>query len=145
VERWQPADSHGHTTDGHHRHADDIRTLALSLDEPVDWTRFGIWLTMLLHRHGDALLRVKGILNVADTATPVAVHGVQHLGDAALSRSEAGVEILSQLRAPWRWLALVRIIPRPVRDAVYRFVVGTVGLGGARTASSCRRVRATGS
>ena len=43
-------------------------------------------------------------------------------GDAALSRSEAGVEILSQLRAPWRWLALVRIIPRPVRDAVYRFV-----------------------
>lgn len=43
-------------------------------------------------------------------------------GDAALSRSDAGVEILSQLRAPWRWLAVVRIIPRPVRDAVYRFV-----------------------
>ena len=55
------------------------RTLALSIDEPVDWTRFGIWLTMLLHRHGDALLRVKGILNVADAATPVAVHAVQHL------------------------------------------------------------------
>ena len=79
VERWQPADRHGHTPDGHHRHADDIRTLALNFDEPIDWTRFGIWLTMLLHRHGDALLRVKGILNVADTATPVAVHGVQHL------------------------------------------------------------------
>jgi predicted DCC family thiol-disulfide oxidoreductase YuxK len=43
-------------------------------------------------------------------------------GDATLSRSDAGVEILSQLRAPWRWLAVVRIIPRPVRDAVYRFV-----------------------
>jgi predicted DCC family thiol-disulfide oxidoreductase YuxK len=43
-------------------------------------------------------------------------------GDAALSRSDAGVEILSQLRAPWRWLAVVRIIPRPVRDTVYRFV-----------------------
>ena len=68
-----------HTPDDHHRHADDIRTLALSFDEPVDWTRFGIWLTMLLHRHGDALLRVKGILNVADAATPVAVHAVQHL------------------------------------------------------------------
>jgi G3E family GTPase len=53
--------------------------LALSFDEPVDWTRFGIWLTMLLHRHGDALLRVKGILNVADAVTPVAVHAVQHL------------------------------------------------------------------
>jgi G3E family GTPase len=53
--------------------------LALSFDEPVDWTRFGIWLTMLLHRHGDELLRVKGILNVADEATPVAVHAVQQL------------------------------------------------------------------
>ena len=50
-------------------------TLALNFDQPIDWTRFGIWLTMLLHRHGDALLRVKGILNVADAATPVAVHG----------------------------------------------------------------------
>jgi G3E family GTPase len=52
---------------------------ALSFDEPVDWTRFGIWLTMLLHRHGNGLLRVKGILNVADSETPVAIHAVQHL------------------------------------------------------------------
>jgi G3E family GTPase len=79
VERSEPRDHHGHTPDDHHRHADDIRTLALSFDEPVDWTRFGIWLTMLLHRHGDELLRVKGILNVADAATPVAVHAVQQL------------------------------------------------------------------
>jgi G3E family GTPase len=40
---------------------------------------FAIWLTMLLHSHGDAVLRVKGILNVAGTANPVAVHAVQHL------------------------------------------------------------------
>jgi G3E family GTPase len=53
--------------------------VALSLDKPVDWTMFGIWLTMLLHRHGNEVLRVKGILNVADGETPVAVHGVQHL------------------------------------------------------------------
>jgi G3E family GTPase len=82
VERWQWADrvdDTGPTPDDHHRHADDIRTLALRFDAPVDWTRFGIWLTMLLHRHGDALLRVKGILNVADAVTPVAVHAVQHL------------------------------------------------------------------
>src|SRR5262249_30007142 len=48
-------------------------------DEPVDWTRFGIWLTMLLHCHGNKLLRVKGILNVPDAETPVAVHAVQYL------------------------------------------------------------------
>jgi len=79
VERRQPADRQGHTPDDRHRHAEDIRTLALSFDEPIDWTSFGIWLTMLLHRHGNELLRVKGILNVADAATPVAVHAVQHL------------------------------------------------------------------
>jgi G3E family GTPase len=79
IARWEPADCHGDTPDRHHRHTDDIGTLALSLDEPVDWTQFGIWLTMLLHRHGDKLLRVKGILNVADSAAPVAVHAVQHL------------------------------------------------------------------
>jgi G3E family GTPase len=78
-EAWQPADGNHLVTDDHHRHADDVCTLALSIDEPVDWTRFGVWLTMLLNRHGDALLRVKGILNVADAATPVAVHAVQHL------------------------------------------------------------------
>jgi G3E family GTPase len=65
--------------DDYHRHTDDVRTLALNIDEPVDWTRFGVWLTLLLNRHGEALLRVKGILNVADAATPVAVHAVQHL------------------------------------------------------------------
>ena len=79
LEHSEPVDWHSDMLDLHHRHVDDVAVLALSLDEPVDWTRFGIWLTMLLHRHGSALLRVKGILNVADAATPVAVHAVQHL------------------------------------------------------------------
>lgn len=68
-----------HTHGDRGRHDDDIRPLALTFDEAIDWTMFGIWLTMLLHRHGDAVLRVKGILNVADAVTPVAVHAVQHL------------------------------------------------------------------
>jgi G3E family GTPase len=78
-ESCQPADGNDLVPDDDHRHADDIRTLALSIDDPVDWTRFGVWLTMLLNRHGDSLLRVKGILNVGDAAMPVAVHAVQHL------------------------------------------------------------------
>jgi G3E family GTPase len=77
---WQTSVSpvgHGHAHGN--RHDDDILTVALSWDQPVDWAMFGIWLTMLLHRHGNKVLRVKGILNVAGTETPVAVHGVQHL------------------------------------------------------------------
>ena len=34
---------------------------------------------MLINRHGDCVLRVKGILNVADAGAPVAIHGVQRL------------------------------------------------------------------
>jgi G3E family GTPase len=56
-----------------------VHSFALSFEGALDWTIFGIWLTMLLHRHGEKVLRVKGILNVAGSATPVAVHGVQHL------------------------------------------------------------------
>jgi len=56
-----------------------VRAFALAFDGALDWTMFGVWLTMLLNRHGDKVLRVKGILNVAGSATPVAVHGVQHL------------------------------------------------------------------
>jgi G3E family GTPase len=61
------------------RHADRIRSFAVTVEEPIDWTAFGIWLTMLLNRHGDKVLRVKGILNLVGEAAPVAIHGVRHL------------------------------------------------------------------
>ncbi|HLT02573.1 MAG TPA: GTP-binding protein, partial [Geminicoccaceae bacterium] len=51
----------------------------LTFEQPLDWTAFGIWLTMLLHAHGERVLRVKGILNVPGLATPVVIHGVQHV------------------------------------------------------------------
>jgi G3E family GTPase len=56
-----------------------VHAFALTFEGAIDWTMFGVWLTLLLHRHGDRVLRVKGILNVAGSPTPVAVHGVQHL------------------------------------------------------------------
>ena len=64
------------TNDGH---GAGVHAFALSLDGIVDWTGFGLWLTMLLNRHGEKVLRVKGMLNVAGSDAPVAVHGVQHL------------------------------------------------------------------
>lgn len=56
-----------------------ISAFAIIVDEPLDWTAFGIWLTMLLNRHGERILRVKGILALAGEERPVAIHGVQHL------------------------------------------------------------------
>ena len=40
------------------------RAVCLVLDEPLDWTAFGIWLTMLLQARGADVLRVKGLLDV---------------------------------------------------------------------------------
>lgn len=64
--------------DGAAHHA-AISSFVIAVDEPIDWTGFGVWLTMLLNRHGSRVLRVKGILALAGEERPVAVHGVQHL------------------------------------------------------------------
>jgi len=87
VRRWfeaeltalQHADhDHRHKHDAN-RHGADIEAFALTFERPIDWTAFGLWLSMLLNRHGENILRVKGILAIEGEAAPVAVHGVQHL------------------------------------------------------------------
>jgi G3E family GTPase len=66
--------------DGHdHAHSPGITSFVLAFDRPLDWTAFGIWMTMLLNRHGDKVLRIKGLLNVAGMAAPVLINGVQHV------------------------------------------------------------------
>ena len=84
VRRWLDEESYAATDGGHHhhdpnRHDRAIHAFCLTFREPMDWTGFGIWLTMLLHAHGARVLRVKGILNVAGLSTPVVIHGVQHV------------------------------------------------------------------
>ncbi len=77
VDRWLEAagaaDAH------HHDHDGGIYSFCVRFDRPLDWTAFGVWMTMLLNRHGEKVLRVKGMLNVAGVATPVLINGVQHI------------------------------------------------------------------
>ncbi len=82
-------------------HSARVTCLSLDLDEPVDWVAFGVWLTLLLHTHGEALLRVKGILEAADLGA-VAINAVQHvmyppehLG-AAAGRRRARLVVIAQ-------------------------------------------------
>lgn len=70
-----PTDSHDHAS----HHDAGIHSFVVTMDQPIDWTGFGVWLTMLLNRHGEKVLRVKGILNLVGEKRPVAVHGVQRL------------------------------------------------------------------
>jgi G3E family GTPase len=67
---------HQHPSDSGHP---TVNSFCLVFDRQINWTAFGLWLSMLLNRHGRSILRVKGILNLTGTDYPIAIHGVQHL------------------------------------------------------------------
>jgi G3E family GTPase len=67
----------GAGAEAHAAHA-AVRAFCIIHEAPLDWARFGLWLSMLLNRHGSDILRVKGLLNVAGVAAPVVIQGVQH-------------------------------------------------------------------
>ena len=75
-------DHHGH---GHHhahdrnRHDDHISAFCMTVEEPLAWEGFATWIETLITLRGPDLLRIKGILNVRESDTPVVVHGVQHV------------------------------------------------------------------
>ena len=80
VERWmRSAAGAAAAHESRHPHAADIAACCFTFDAVLDWTAFGVWMSMLLHRHGDRVLRMKGLLNVAGVPGPVLVNGVQHL------------------------------------------------------------------
>lgn len=60
-------------------HLSTIGTASLTYDRPLNWTAFGVWLSMLVHGHGEKILRMKGLLNVYGADTPVVIHGVHHV------------------------------------------------------------------
>lgn len=78
-ERRQPAHHHHH---GHevNRHGDAIRAFCLVSAAPLQPSAFDMFLEMLRLAHGPNLLRVKGIVALADDPhRPVVIHGVQHV------------------------------------------------------------------
>ncbi|MDH3476267.1 MAG: GTP-binding protein [Rhodospirillales bacterium] len=88
VRRWLKAEAYaarnaqGHGDhQGHdvNRHDARIRAFCLSHDAPLDWDRFNDWVEMLITVHGARILRVKGLINVAQMDRPVVIHGVQHI------------------------------------------------------------------
>ncbi|MEC9403028.1 MAG: GTP-binding protein, partial [Pseudomonadota bacterium] len=83
--------AHGHSHGHHHghdhahahdvnRHSDAIRAFTLSTDRPVPASALEMFLDLLRSAHGPKLLRVKGIVQLAeDPERPVVIHGVQHV------------------------------------------------------------------
>jgi len=80
------ADDHGPRDPCHddsHRHAHgegDVRSFVVTLERRLDGAEFNAFLQALAIEFGEHLLRVKGILHVADRPDrPAVVHGVQHV------------------------------------------------------------------
>ncbi|OYW33365.1 MAG: hypothetical protein B7Z45_08520 [Azorhizobium sp. 12-66-6] len=61
------------------RHSEDLSSFTIRMTETLDWPAFTLWLSALLHAHGDRILRVKGLLKTSSSDTRLAVHGVQHV------------------------------------------------------------------
>ena len=77
-------DSHEtHAHQHHHdksRHDHGISSFCFIREAPVRWQAFSSWLEMLAAHRGRDLLRVKGIVNIADRpGRPVVIHGVQQI------------------------------------------------------------------
>jgi G3E family GTPase len=76
-------DHHEHDHAHHHdinRHDDHIRAFCLTTNEAIPIAAFEMFLTLLQSAHGPNLLRMKGIVKLAEHPDhPVILHGVQHV------------------------------------------------------------------
>lgn len=69
---------HAHAHDVN-RHDDHISSFCVTYDEPLRLDALEQWLDTIMMLKGPDLLRIKGIVNVAEMDKPVVIHGVQHV------------------------------------------------------------------
>jgi G3E family GTPase len=84
VKRWLAEEAYAPSHDHHHhdvnRHDERIRAFTLASERAIPFSAFEMFLDLLLSMHGPNLLRVKGIVKLAETPEqPVVIHGVQHV------------------------------------------------------------------
>ena len=84
VKRWLAEEAYTHDEHHHHhdanRHDDKIRAFTLASGRAIPFSAFEMFLDLLRSMHGPNLLRVKGIVKLAETPEqPVVIHGVQHI------------------------------------------------------------------
>jgi G3E family GTPase len=68
---------HEHDCEKHeHTH---VRSVAVTLDAPVDFRAFSLWVSMLTQLNGERILRLKAVVCARGEPTPVAVQAVRHV------------------------------------------------------------------
>ncbi|ETD22999.1 CobW family GTP-binding protein [Helicobacter macacae] len=66
------------SNDSHKPHAQGFDTLSISFSGAIEWSGFGIWLSLLLHKYGTKVLRVKGIIDIGEDFL-VSINGAMHI------------------------------------------------------------------
>jgi G3E family GTPase len=81
LEPEAPCGDHGHHEHGHHHHHhdDDVKSFVFRSDRPFHGLRFGQFMNAMVKSHGPALLRYKGVLNMAGQDRKVIFQGVHQL------------------------------------------------------------------
>jgi G3E family GTPase len=84
VKKWLAAEAYAGDHHHHHhninRHDEHIRSFVLTTENAIPAGTLEMFLELLRATHGAKLLRVKGIVKLAEMPdTPVVVHGVQHV------------------------------------------------------------------
>jgi G3E family GTPase len=71
-------DDHDHH-DHHHHHDDDVKSFVFRSERPLHGARFAQFMNSLVKGYGPALLRYKGVLNMAGEDRKVIFQGVHQL------------------------------------------------------------------
>ncbi len=84
VKKWLAAEAYAGDHHHHHhdvsRHDEHIGSFVITTDEAIPAGTLEMFLELLRATHGAKLLRIKGIVKLAEMPdTPVVVHGVQHV------------------------------------------------------------------
>jgi G3E family GTPase len=110
---------HGHHHHDVNRHDDRVCAFTLASDEPVSASAFDLFLELLRSVHGPNLLRVKGVVKIAETPDrPVVIHGVQHVFHPAVQ-----LEAWPDADRRTRMVFIVRDIePRTIRELFDAFL-----------------------
>jgi G3E family GTPase len=87
VGRWLADEAYAAAQDQHDHHHHDvnrhdarIRAFTFATDEPIPGATFEMFIDLVRSLHGPKLLRLKGIVKLAETPDqPLVIHGVQHV------------------------------------------------------------------
>jgi G3E family GTPase len=119
VNSWLAEERHSHA-----RHDADIQTYTVVRKEPIVAVALTLFLETLAEHCGADLLRLKGIVNVAESPDrPAVIHGVQHVFHAPAwlkrwpSDDRSSRIVFITRRVPQRWVeALLEAIGAEVAD-----------------------------